>query len=551
MAKKYNRSKNKKDYEKEEERVDANGVQQNPENKKNNSKPYSKPGKPNNRGKKDWNDASDFIPDETLRSQAASYPITPFLGVELERKVNNVAAKEKFATIMGIRVNPSPGVTKMGLQGNPLASGCNQMGRKWYTKYSAFSNKPTNYTPEDISIANLAVGELISMIEFAKRAYGIAFNYNIRNRDIPRQLLSAMHIDPDSLLNNLSQFRMRLNKILVTASAIPWPEDVKWFKICRDIYAHVFVDETSPMAQYFVISPLTTWILDETYSQSGSGLVTTRLDNNTVTDANIGTLKSYTFTADQLLDTIENMVDALLSSATLNFVYADILHYHDKFGGNLVQFGYVPEMFIVAPEFSEEFLTQVHNMTLMNFPVSKANAHGVHATNFNDVVGDVNTLSMKYCPEFQAHNQISETLYAFDQIVDFPFTPNPTVDDKVNAVRFTSSVGNILGTGTGSYTDLNRLSLVDHWVSCLEVFSCGSSVLVLDDQSFIETASNYNQVIYLSHFRHHPALYFLDANGVFQGSIFEINFFTIIEQETLDRLIDLKMYGLFDTVLGK
>ena len=486
------------------------------------------------------NDPNWYFTDASIAALASSISFGEYLGVKT--KLGNYCLKANgdsafviksmgVPSIMSIGVSPCPGNTDDTQQGINLAA------LKMYSELSSMNAKATSYAPQDLTILMLSLGEIISVIEHMRRAFGVAFTYNMRNRDMPKLLLKAMGFDPDDFLTNLAANRLRFNTIITAVNKIPFLNNIAYFYKCADLYQKVYTDDTSAMAQLILLTPHTTWTLDEKYNSNGSGLVTTALPTP---------LKPGKFAA--WMTIISSMVDKLFQSATFNYIYSDVLNYSAKKGAQLLFLDYLLEGYSIVPEFNENFLLQIHNSTIVGevYKPESINATG------NDVTCDANKNKIKYNACFKATAGSS-----LDRVVfDFP-TDTPTTEDIIEASRFTS-----LGSTVFEDTDAAKTkyyygsSFPDHYFNSIyiaDIFS--ESEFAQITSSLIDYSDSYAKsfiydATYLTKFSKAPYLYLLPSGTAetednIMAVLGDVEYYTTINGYYLRKVNDIAVLSLF------
>lgn len=475
------------------------------------------------------NDASWYIEDPGIRNQVGSFSMNSTIGIDTpiyNECVNDTTqASMKVPSVMGIFLNPSCGATYRDVLGfaNSKMSAINMAARDLYSKISSVNAKTTQYQPQDLAFAILAVGELESLISVAVRAYGIAFNYNQRNRDIPRTLLKATGLDPDSLLDDLAGFRMKLNKLLVPANQVVMLKNIKYLTKCWDLYSNYYVDSDSLMAQTYIVSPASYWLLDESTS-TGTRLKTTYIHSSHVGD-------DFTYNAIDLLNAIKKVTDALLTSTTFNYIYTDIRNYVSKLGGETISFGYLPESYSVQAKFNAEFLMQVHNLRAIGMPIGST---------LNDVTQSVEDNTVEYKPQFN-YSATSKILSATN-IMDFPINCNPTPDDKINATMLMTQVK---GLKAGENYSIYDVAIPDHYPVRVTILS-GETVR-FSDINLISSSTQlaHGDAFDYTKFDYAPGLYLYNETGQVTSIIGDLNFFDAVRFDQLKNIFEYAYLGLF------
>jgi hypothetical protein len=481
-----------------------------------------------------------YFTDSGVADQVSRLSIRNFLGRSLQLKNSPFSSNVTDVTITPIYsalMMPSAG-SGMSNPGILKNAGINQSGFRLYTKLAAFTGRALTYAPQDISIMVLAMGEIISTIEFIRRAFGVAYTYNQRNRVYPRAVIRSMGIDPDNMFENFSRYRNEFNKLVTRVNQIPIPKNIAYFDKCASLYEKLYLDSDSPMAQTVITVPFKTWTLDESVSDQGSVLVTTDFaDPNSPK------------TVYQLLTIIGSMVDALLESSTLNVVYADILNYFNKVGGEVWLFDYLTDGYTVVPEFNIKFMMQLHNATMVGVP-SYTTFELVDGVNFmtpnNDVYSNATYNSVIYSPAWSDGVISSHT--PEDLVVDFE-TANPTPEDIIENTRFTVLTGH-LRAKTGW---LSGATLPDHYIAAMLITDNDGKVetAVYTTQDTADTPANLLSVSHaLTKLDWAPLHYYavIKDNALKYGKniVGDINFYTTIDRNYLRPVDDFVTLALYD-----
>lgn len=466
------------------------------------------------------NDPNWYFTNSDIASQASQFSFNQFLGqkVDLLPEANGVHFINT-PTVLVSYLNPCPGWTE---ELNPLSAGINMQGLKLFTTLSSGNAKTTNYAPQDVTTLMLALGELISMIEVGRRAFGLAFTYNQRNRMFPTGILEALGFEPKDFLANLADYRLKFNTLITMINKIPFPANIAYFDKCAKLYRSLYLDKMEAMAQVFAYMPYSTWTFDEAYSEQGSGLKTTLLWN----DGNTKTFTDY-------YQIVETMAQAIMTSATFNYIYADVLNYVSKHNVPLLNIDYLMEGYSVMPEYNENALLQLNNSYAMREPINEAPSG---FTKGNDVVPNVNANCIEYRPCWE---DVSPDL-SLNKIVNFD-TDTPSVEDRIEATRFTA-VGYQYKVDT-KYRSAH-VALPDHYVVyfriCKDEWSANAkfgSSLFFRDGGVIADMNKFNKA---------PFIYLMNDQLQCVNVSGDLNSFTTVDLAYLQRVNDLIFTALFE-----
>lgn len=390
-----------------------------------------------------YNDPSWRMYNDLIGNQVAAFPLLTFVGGQPNEKVisseavystrDSVEGNFNIATVL---LNPSVGYA------NSTFDAINQAALKMYTQFSSTNMKTTQYAPQDIIACILALGQVISIGTYIKRAIGFAGTTNPRNWLYPKAIVGAMGINWDDLQANIGIYREQYNYTCALLGAVAFPKNLEYFQSMESIYREVFLDHTTGMAQTYVPVPSSTWILNEISSEEGSVLDTFKMPyvvNHEIKPVNLSTV----------LETWSSMIDTLLQSATLQYLYADVLKYVSNSEAELVRMPFIEDGFSQIPVYSEEFLVNIENCVVMGEPTNEA------LEDVGGVVGSINTTSnnvylkagnntVRYEPAFYRAlttrtSDSHDLTYMYNPVLNF-HTDNPDTKARIMAARFVPAV---------------------------------------------------------------------------------------------------------------
>lgn len=490
-----------------------------------------------------------YFTDKALAEQTAQFSFQDFIGSGT--LVDNGVT---LPSIMTIALNPSADNSLAGYAGISTAT---LMARKLYNSLANTSGRTQNYAPQDVFTLLLALGEIISYVSYLKRALGVAFTYNVRNRDFPSKIIECMGINANDLFANLNRYRVELNTLLTQINKIPFPANIAWFDKCNALYESIFQDNMSPMSQIYVINPATTWILNESSYEQGTVLETLPV---TVSSASnyTGVVRNFS----SHITNLRNMIQALLTSTTLNYIYGDILNYASKFGTKLLYMNIIEDNYSVVPQYDQEVLLHIHNMILIGVPTIDISENRVPAkpllatyTPYNDVFPDVENNSVVYNPVFKVYHN-ADQLRSFQigmmNVVDFPFGA-PDLVNKIESTRF--QIRNDVGLGegdkslafintTGDIAGIVATVLPDHYPVKLALYA--------PDGTTFTTFTSYQPSIsvssahFVTKFDNAPLLYYVNTETGIDGVLGDVNYYTNLPSDILSRMCNLVYQSLFE-----
>lgn len=521
------------------------------------------------------NDPNWYFTSSDLASQAGELSIQEVLG-------NGPVIQEAgVPTCAVVYLNPSPGVSYSftGNENNiagwrkedvPVSEevlpesavvndGANLMAFKMYTLMSSFTGRTQSYGPQDLLIMILSISQVAAISEHIRRIFGMALTVNARNRALPKGMLEAMGVMPDDFIAHLADYRMQFNVQMTRINQVPLLDNVGFIRKCRDIYQKVYVDTDSPMGQNWFFAPYSTWVLDEQSSPQGGFLKT------------VNCPYGATYMRDWL-SLLTSMIDAILSSSTMQIVYSDLINLANKVNVPTWQFDYLAENYVVLPEYNRNAQLQLHNLDVVGGPISLDQWKPTSTdfvgtiTNSNDVIQDPDNNRILYNPGFFASDgsatSATGTVHLLtvphDTIVDFD-TPNPTLEDRIEALRF-SFIQSTYRMRI-KRPDVNEWGVItfggtlsDHYVVRVDVKEYPNNGTYISRSDQRDTSNSLTEhLTYFDKLANAPLLYIVGAS---RTSIVDrrcvktiggdLNFFTKVPYEYLQRTNRLMYTGLFD-----
>lgn len=479
------------------------------------------------------NDPNWYFTNAEIAEQAATFAFQQFLGSLPIPKVKWVYGNASGAgtlsldmnvsAIMSIGVSPS-----VGLASNP-SDPINLAALGNYTALSSINSKTTNYAPQDLMMLTLALGEVISLFEHLRRCFGVAFVVNQRNRNMPETLLYSLGIDAPDFLANIAQYRMQFNSQIMRFNKIPFPDSVAYIYKCADIYQKVYMDSESSMAQLYVFVPHTTWIFEEEYSETGSGLDTLRLPTDLLGVSDTKKFSSW-------LAYLDTMITKLLTSQTFNYIYSDILNYSIKRGAKLLYLDYLTEGYTIVPEYNQNALLQITNATYVGEFINAPESVASDFTVDNDVVSDV-TRNCIFQRHYRINGSIPET-----PLVNM-MTSNPNLVDRIEATRYIASSR----IGTSGVMILNT---PDHFVSKISMWNNDSNSNGYKAVPFYpiiseDSTSTIISSLMAAQFDWAPTMFIKTKTGTSVTPTSDLNYYTLLDSEWVENVNSLIAQALY------
>lgn len=478
------------------------------------------------------NDPKWYYKDEKLMEQVSNFSFTNYIGHPIT--LGNDEARYSVPAHMIFTLNPSAGWT----YNDAPNTGINLAGLRNYINLTANNAKTTNYAPQDVTILILALGEILSYFSQLKKELGLAFTINMRNRLFPEAVLNGL-VNAEDLLSKRADYVVKYNTLVTSFNKIPVPGTIKYFDKCSTLYDKIYLDqENNPLCQTFQLVPGTTWKLNEEGTSQGSVLET------------ISTCIGPTHTFKEQCDVLQSMINALLTSSTMNYIYSDILRVSDKEGLSLWSMPILDMNYGLVPEYSYTAILQMRNATPMGLPISTQDQLKEGYTLSNNVYADVEHNTITYRPFFK-HNTAALSL---DAVIRFEHE-NPSTGDIVDATRY-------MVRGTSNYwSDVKAyengsITLPDHYVVFVQAWT---DVIDADHRKlFLQEPGMKGNEFYpqnadvASKFTCCPTIYtFAESpKGTYSslvGIIGDLEWYTTLDEQYFSMandLIDLSLYEL-------
>lgn len=291
------------------------------------------------------NDPKWYVPTDQNLRDVANFSFNNPLGlpnVETAYPTSSGAVYDpnRVPGVMSFWLAPTLGVSTNN------SSAINVASQAIYAQIRRVNSGAKNYDSADLMSVILAVASAFSMASFCARAYGIANVYSSQNRYLPNALLASSGIIPSSLINNLADYRARLNNAILKLNSLTIPNNIPLVQRWVHIYDSYYIDSNTVAPQIFIANPQYFF---------------TRPDDtkSTVTwSPNLG----FTTPENAMnhIQDLENVVGQLLESEDVGTICGDILKAYE---GAIVQFPLIPETYTVLPSNSDEIRTQFENAT--------------------------------------------------------------------------------------------------------------------------------------------------------------------------------------------
>lgn len=269
--------------------------------------------------------------------------------------INYAATSTIVPGIFTIVTHPTTGTYALadntGTGSIPDATAAVNLAAKNVYSYVRHANSgASNYDSPDLMCSILAADQVFSAIAMGVRAYGIAMNYNQKNRYTPIGLLRAMGFNPDSVINNLAQFRYYINNVIARASVVWVPDDMSIVARHFWLYSNVYKDSEDAKAQYYMFIPGSFWKFEPTAETTGSSLSVVPWGND----------KAHTIA--EWYKMLTSMLDPIISDEDMGIMFGDMLKAYQS---NIFHVDQIPDNYTIMPVYNKEVLYQIHNSSAL------------------------------------------------------------------------------------------------------------------------------------------------------------------------------------------
>lgn len=296
--------------------------------------------------RKPWdkdNDWTWYAHNAQLVKDYASYAFGVPVGVPLSDQNNFYS--ESIPGVVAYNYVPSIGVA------NSETSPINVAMRKLYSYVRHANSGAKNYDAPDLMLYIIAVDSARMYLEWMKRIYGVMFNYTAFNRYYPRALVTLMNGNFADLENKLADFRGYINQYAVKLNQLWVPAGLSYTERHKWMCQHIYVDSaTSAKAQTFFYNPVAFYQFT-VRGEPAVGSCKVQAVNSPMTLA-------------QMITFGNGLLNPLITNEDIGIMSGDILKAYGTGGVDNV-YG-ISEDFRVLPEYSEEVMSQIENLNIVD-----------------------------------------------------------------------------------------------------------------------------------------------------------------------------------------
>lgn len=317
-----------------------------------------------NNAKGSFNDPSWYIPTDQILKDVASFPTNYPLGNATPSDIgpaadiynprsdvssDTLAPGTRVPGILSFKLMP-----QIGMASDPTAA-VNIAATNLYAYMRHQNSGAKNYDAPDMIQMIIAVAQAYSAMTWLQRIYGYANTFSSMNRYIPKALISANGVDPESIYANLADFRARINTLSLKLNAIYAPNTIKLFNRWVFIYSNCYTDSNTARAQIFQYVPYGFLQRDDT-----TGILSLKR----IPAERMSYIQACTF--------VEEMINSLLYSEDVGIISGDILK---AWGSKVYSMSYLPDNYSLIPSNSDEIRSQLENVSIV--PLTEASTYTI------------------------------------------------------------------------------------------------------------------------------------------------------------------------------
>lgn len=380
------------------------------------------------------NDPAWYAPDEALLRDSSSIPFSLPFGEPIRFRDTTTSTvidlsdldTQGLAGVPGVialQVKPTIGRARSRL--DPVNAAANA----FYTHVRYVNSGRKNYDPADLMMYALAIGELYSFIQFAKRTYAFAFMYSQRNKFFGRAMIEASGLDPDDLIANLAQFRYWLNAFINKVSSYVIPSDINYFKRKFFLYSGYYLENPygNLKDQFYMYIPGAFGKFN--YDATNAGMIE-------MVDYDPATLK----TVAQFITYGEGLLDNIFGDEDFGLMSGDILK---AYPNSLIGLETLPSDYMVLPEFDPFVLSQFKNAVVapsgqgLKYYLKQSTKEFIAGNIYQDEKGQIVSEELLGLYNDGSHD-LDDMMYAFapmNKHIISVENPDPGPNDVMEATR--------------------------------------------------------------------------------------------------------------------
>lgn len=403
------------------------------------------------------NDWRWYAQNPQLIKDYASYPFGNPLGNPIG--VDNPGlSNASFPGIMALEFIPAIGWSEN--ENSPI----NVAAKRLYSFVRHANSGASNYDTPDLMLYMICVDSALMYHSFLKRLYGIIMNATPFNRYYPQALFQAMHVNYDSLVENLSNFRGFINQFAVKLSQLWIPNSMSYMARHSWMCEGLYVDSMTEKAQTYIYTPVKFYQFQ--FDTNGAGMAGTAQFPPTGTS-----LMTY----ENLVSFGNSLINPMLANEDFGIMSGDILKAFGESG--IVKYAMITEDYRILPVYSEEVMSQIENSVILgaNADITTQITQTTDVGTGYLVSKPVANISTTIAKAFLAgHPVITDvynayvSAYSGKKVLNFHHS-SPTPEEVMVASRLT-----VMGTPTQT----GFLQSGSYGVMQFNIDTCGSEIVI-------------------------------------------------------------------------
>lgn len=292
------------------------------------------------------NDWRWYAQNEQLLRDSASFPYSWPLGNKLN--LGSYAPEVNKGSLPGVMAIYTSATFGWSDNAN---SPINVAARNIYSYVRHANSGHANYDAPDLMLYLCAMDSMYSYLAYLKRIYGVVNTYSYTNRYYPRAVVTAMKADFDDIQANLADFRGFINTFAIKVGSMCIPASMSYMAKHMWMYSGLYTDSDQDKAQTYLFVP--EGFYEYQLRNDAGALAWRRMP--------VPNEKTYTFK--ELREIAGKLLDPVLRSEDMNIMSGDILK---AFGSaNVYKVEGIGETYTVLPSYQPEVLDQIQNCSLI------------------------------------------------------------------------------------------------------------------------------------------------------------------------------------------
>nr|AXL64600.1 capsid protein [Chicken picobirnavirus] len=309
------------------------------------------------------NDPLWYAKDQQLLIDAASIPFSWAAGVPLSIPGSNIKG-EDWTMDSSTVPTAVPGVCALHIAptlgySNSITSAINVAANSIYSYVRHANSGAKNYDSTNMMMYLYCMANVYSAINWCTRIYSEAVTFSQRNRYYPGALLRAEGFAPEgvtSVMNNLANYRMRLNVAINKAASFAVPSTMPIFQRLAFLFKDIYIEGDSMKEQSYMYVPdgFYYYTYDTAIASKGYG------------NAYLKYMKtSEAMSAwNEPLEMLEGMLNQIFDEEDIQIMSGDILKAYGI--ENCLKLQEVSETQSITPIYSVEVLEQMMNADIIS-----------------------------------------------------------------------------------------------------------------------------------------------------------------------------------------